>query len=148
VPVPSVLIVGSGAIGAALAAQAALLGWTARAVADLDETVAAVTAFTDADVLVLLDHGPEFDAALIAGLRGRGFIGALGSRRTQSARRERLIAAGVTEDEFARLYGPVGLDLGARTAAETAVSIVAQVIAVRGGRAGAALADSSVRIGG
>ena len=136
VPVPSVLIVGSGAIGAALAAQAALLGWTARAVADLDETVAAVAAFTDADVLVLLDHGPEFDAALIAGLRGRGFIGALGSRHTQSARRERLLAAGVTEDELARLYGPVGLDLGARTAAETAVSIVAQVIAVRGGRAG------------
>ena len=148
VPVPSVLIVGSGAIGAALAAQAALLGWTARAVADVDETVAAVTAFTDADVLVLLDHGPEFDAALIAGLRGRGFIGALGSRRTQSARRERLIAAGVTEDEFARLYGPVGLDLGARTPAETAVSIVAQVIAVRGGRAGVALAASTSRIGG
>ena len=148
VPVPSVLIVGSGAIGAALAAQAALLGWSARAVADLDETVAAVTAFTDADVLVLLDHGPEFDAALIAGLRGCGFIGALGSRHTQSARRERLIAAGVTDDEFARLYGPVGLDLGARTAAETAVSIVAQVIAVRGGRAGVALAASTSRIGG
>ena len=148
VPVPSVLIVGSGAIGAALADQAALLGWTSRAVTDLDETVAAVAAFTDADVLVLLDHGPEFDAALIAGLRGRGFIGALGSRRTQSARRERLLAAGVTEDEFGRLYGPVGLDLGARTAAETAVSIVAQVIAVRGGRAGAALAGSASRIGG
>ena len=84
-------------------------------------------------MLVLLDHGPEFDAALIAGLRGRGFIGALGSRHTQAARRERMLAAGVTEDELARLYGPVGLDLGARTAAETAVSIVAQVIAVRGG---------------
>jgi len=148
VPVPSVLIVGSGAIGAALAGQAALLGWTSRAVTDLDETVAAVAAFTDADVLVLLDHGPEFDAALIAGLRGRGFIGALGSRRTQSARRERLLAAGVTDEEFGRLYGPVGLDLGARTAAETAVSIVAQVIAVRGGRAGAPLAASASRIGG
>jgi xanthine dehydrogenase accessory factor len=148
VPVPTVLIVGSGAIGAALAAQAALLGWTSRVVADLDETVAAVAVFTDADVLVLLDHGPEFDAALIAGLRGRGFIGALGSRHTQAARRERMLAAGVTEDEFARLYGPVGLDLGARTAAETAVSIVAQVIAVRGGRAGAALAGSAGRIGG
>jgi xanthine dehydrogenase accessory factor len=59
-----------------------------------------------------------------------------------------MLAAGVTEDEFARLYGPVGLDLGARTAAETAVSIVAQVIAVRGGRAGAALAGSAGRIGG
>jgi xanthine dehydrogenase accessory factor len=117
-------------------------------VTDLDETVAAVAAFTDADVLVLLDHGPEFDAALIAGLRGRGFIGALGSRRTQSARRERLLAAGVTDEEFGRLYGPVGLDLGARTAAETVVSIVAQVIAVRGGRAGAPLAGSASRIGG
>lgn len=149
VPVPSVLIVGSGAIGTALADQAALLGWAARTVTDRDETVAAVTAFTDADVLVLLDHGPAFDAALITGLRGgRGFIGALGSRHTQAARRERLLAAGVTEVELARLYGPVGLDLGARTAAETAVSIVAQVIAVRGGRTGAALAASTSRIGG
>jgi xanthine dehydrogenase accessory factor len=148
VPVPSVLVVGAGAIGEALAAQAALLGWTSRSVADLDETVAAVAAFTDADVLVLLDHGPEFDAALITGLRGRGFIGALGSRRTQAARRERLLAAGLTEDEFARLYGPVGLDLGARTAAETAVSIVAQVIAARAGRTGEALAGSASRIGG
>ncbi len=148
VPVPSVLIVGAGAIGAALADQAALLGWTSRSVADLDETLAAVAAFTDADILVLLDHGPEFDAALIAGLRGRGFIGALGSRRTQAARRERLLAAGLTDNEFARLYGPVGLDLGARTPTETAVSIVAQVIAVRGARTGAALAGSASRIGG
>ncbi len=149
VPVPSVLVVGAGVIGTALAEQAALLGWTSRFVTDLDETVAAVAAFTDADVLVLLDHDPAFDAALIAGLRGeRGFIGALGSRHTQAERRERLLAAGLTHDELARLYGPVGLDLGARTAAETAVSIVAQVIAVRGGRAGAALAGSTSRIGG
>jgi xanthine dehydrogenase accessory factor len=149
VPVPSVVIVGAGSIGAALAEQAAVLGWTSRTVAELDETVAAVSAFTEADVLVLLDHAPSFDAALIAGLRaGRGFIGALGSRRTQSARRERLLAAGLTEAELARLHGPVGLDLGARTPAETAVSIVAQVIAVRGGRAGVALAAAPGRIGG
>ncbi len=149
VPRPSVLVVGSGAIGAALADQAALLGWTSRAVAGVEETTAAVEAFTDADVLVLIDHSPAFDAALIAGLRrGRGFIGALGSRHTQSARRERLTAAGLTDDELARLHGPVGLDLGARTPAETAVSIVAQVIAIRGGRAGSALAASGGRIGG
>jgi xanthine dehydrogenase accessory factor len=149
VPVPSVLIVGVGAIGAALADQAALLGWTARTVEDLDETVAAVAGFTEADVFVLLDHAPAFDAAIIEGLRsGRGFIGALGSRRTQAARRERLLAAGLTEAQMSRLYGPVGLDLGARTAAETAVSIVAQVIAVRGGRAGLALAEASGRIAG
>lgn len=149
VPVPSVVIVGAGSIGAALAEQAAVLGWTSRTVTELDETVAAVGAFTEADVLVLLDHAPSFDAALISGLRaGRGFIGALGSRRTQSARRERLFAAGLTEAELARLHGPVGLDLGARTPAETAVSIVAQVIAVRGGRAGVALAEAPGRIGG
>jgi xanthine dehydrogenase accessory factor len=100
-------------------------------------------------VLVLLDHARTFDVVLAEGLRrGRGFIGALGSRRTQSARRERLIAAGVTEEELGRLRGPVGLDLGARTPAETAVSIVAQVIAARSGRAGSALAGTEGRIGG
>ncbi|MCF7547827.1 XdhC family protein [Pseudonocardia sp. WMMC193] len=149
VPVPSVLVVGSGAIGEALLAQGALLGWTGRTVTELDEAVAAVEAFTDADVVVLLDHAPRFDAMLLAGLRhGRGFLGALGSRRTQAARRERLLAAGVTEDELAAIHGPVGLDLGARTPAETAVSIVAEVLAARSGRAPAALAASGGRIGG
>lgn len=149
VPQPSVLIVGSGAIGGALADQAALLGWTSRFETGLEATVAAVEAFSDVDVLVLLDHAPRFDAALIAGLRrGRGFIGALGARHTQAVRRDRLVAAGVTEDELARLHGPVGLDLGARTPAETAVSIVAQVIALRGGRAGTALTGVGGRIGG
>ncbi|MFB9381904.1 XdhC family protein [Pseudonocardia petroleophila] len=148
VPVPSVLVVGAGAIGDALAAQAALLGWTSRSESDLDATVAAVEAFTAADVLVLLDHDPAFDAALLAGLRhGRGFLGALGSRRTQAARRERLLASGVTEEELAAVHGPVGLDIGARTPAETAVSIVAQVVAARAGRGGTALAASPGRIG-
>ena len=148
VPVPTVLIVGAGAIGDALTAQAALLGWDARSESGLDATVAAVTAFSDADVLVLLDHDPAFDAALLAGLaHGRGFLGALGSRRTQAARRERLLGAGVTEEELAQVHGPVGLDIGARTPAETAVSIVAQVVAQRSGRAGAALAAAPGRIG-
>jgi xanthine dehydrogenase accessory factor len=149
VPVPSLLVVGGGAIGEALLAQGALLGWTGRTVAEPAEAVAAVEAFTDADVVVLLDHAPTFDAMLLAGIRhGRGFLGALGSRRTQAARRERLLAAGVTEAELAAIHGPVGLDLGARTPAETAVSIVAEVLAVRSGRAPAALAASGGRIGG
>jgi len=149
VPVPSVLLVGSGAIGDALLAQAQLLGWSGRWVTELDESLAAVERFTDADVLVLLDHAPKFDALLIAGARnGRGFLGALGSRHTQSARRERLIAAGLSDGELARVRGPVGLDLGSRTPAETAVSIVAEVIASRSGRAGAALAGAEGRIGG
>ncbi|MGI5131848.1 XdhC family protein [Pseudonocardia sp. CA-107938] len=148
VPVPTVLVVGSGAIGAALDGQAALLGWQVRHEPDVDAATAAVEAFGDADVLVLLDHAPAFDATLVEGLRrGRGFIGALGSRRTQAARWERLRAAGVTEDELARLHGPVGLDLGARTPAETAVSIVAQVIAARAGRSGQALVAAEGQIG-
>ncbi|WP_308259301.1 XdhC family protein [Pseudonocardia sp. H11422] len=149
VPVPSVLVVGSGSIGDALLAQAALLGWSGRRVTELDEARAAVADFSDTDVVVLLDHAPSFDAMLIDGVRrGRGFIGALGSRRTQAARRERLLGAGLTADEIDSIHGPVGLDLGARTPAETAVSIVAQVIAARSGRSASALVDAEGRIGG
>jgi xanthine dehydrogenase accessory factor len=148
VPVPSLLVVGAGAIADALEAQAGVLGWGYRRVAAIDETTAAVAAFTDADVLVLLDHDPGFDEALLAGLRGgHGFLGALGSRRTQAARRERLLAAGVGEADLARIHGPVGLDLGARTPAETAVSIVAEVIAVRSAREPAALSAGRGQIG-
>ncbi|MEJ8279362.1 XdhC family protein [Pseudonocardia spirodelae] len=149
VPVPSVLVVGEGALGAALHAQAGLLGWTARTVTTLPDARSAVADFTDADVLVLLDHDPGFDEVLREGLaHGRGFLGALGSRRTQAARRERLLAAGVTEADLEQVHGPVGLDLGARTPAETAVSIVAQVVALRAGRSASALAASTGRIGG
>ncbi|WP_296148283.1 MULTISPECIES: XdhC family protein [unclassified Pseudonocardia] len=149
VPVPTVVVVGAGAIGEALLAQAALLGWGGRTVAELDEARAVVAGFSDADVVVLLDHAPRFDALLVDGVRGgRGFIGALGSRRTQAARRGRLQAKGLTDAEIDSIHGPVGLDLGARTPAETAVSIVAQVIAARSGRAATALAASDSRIGG
>ena len=148
VPVPSLLVVGAGALGEALAAQAEVLGWGYRTTTTVAETTAAVQAFTDADVLVLLDHDPAFDEALLAGLRhGRGFLGALGSRRTQAARRERLLAAGITEDALAGVHGPVGLDLGARTPAETAVSVVAEVLAVRSGRDPDALSAKRGQIG-
>jgi len=148
VPVPTVLVVGSGAIGDALLAQATLLGWAGRRITELGAARGALAEFTEADVLVLLDHAGKFDELLVDGIRrGRGFLGALGSRRTQAARRSRLIAAGLTEAELAQLHGPVGLDLGARTPAETAVSIVAEVIAARSGRAAKALADIQGRIG-
>ena len=147
VPVPTMVIVGPGAIADALIAQAGLLGWVAGRADTVAEADAAVAAFTDADVLVLLDHDPAFDAVLRTGLEGRGFLGALGSRRTQAARRERLLAAGVTEDRLARIHGPVGLDLGARTPAETAVSIVGEVLAARSGRDPSALGMAAGPIG-
>ncbi len=147
VPTPTVVVVGGGAIADALAAQATVLGWSHRRADTVAEADAAVAAFTDADVLVLLDHDPAFDAVLRTGLAGRGFLGALGSRRTQSARRERLLDAGVTEDALHRIHGPVGLDLGARTPAETAVSVVAEVLAVRSGRDPSALGRAAGPIG-
>jgi xanthine dehydrogenase accessory factor len=149
VPVTTMLIVGRGAIRAALAAQCGLLGWAVRTETELEPAVVAVKDFTAADVLVLLDHGPAFDAVLVEQLRwGRGFCGALGSRHTQTARRARLQAAGITEEEFERLHGPVGLDLGATTPAETAVSVVSEVLAVRRGRSGGPLSAAPGRIGG
>jgi len=147
VPAPTVVTVGGGLLAEALAAQAALLGWSARNVSSVADAVAEVSAFGPADVLVLLDHDPAMDEVLRAGLaHGRGLLGALGSRRTQAARRERLLAAGVSAQDVARIHGPVGLDLGARSPAETAVSIVAEVIAARAGRTGAALRSTDVAI--
>lgn len=147
VPAPTVVTVGGGVLAAALAAQASLLGWAARDVSSVAEAVACVSDFGPADVLVLLDHDPAMDEVLRVGLaHGRGFLGALGSRRTQAARRERLLAAGVAPGDLDRVHGPVGLDLGARSPAETAVSIVAEVLATRSGRAGTALAATDVAI--
>jgi xanthine dehydrogenase accessory factor len=149
VPVTTMLIVGRGAIGTALAAQCALLGWAVRTETELEPAVVAAKEFTSVDVLVLLDHGPAFDAVLVELLRsGRGFCGALGSRHTQEVRRRRLLAAGITEPELARLHGPVGLDVGAARPAETAVSVVGEVLAVRRGRSGGPLATAAGRIGG
>jgi xanthine dehydrogenase accessory factor len=147
VPVPMMVTVGGGALAAALAAQAALLGWESRDVSGVEEAVSAVEAFGPSDVLVLLDHDPAMDAVLLAGLAGgRGFLGALGSRHTQAERRQRLHAAGCTDDDLYRIHGPVGLDLGARSPAEVAVSIVAEVIAARTGRHPAPLRTTAGRI--
>jgi xanthine dehydrogenase accessory factor len=98
--------------------------------------------------VVVLTHEERFDVpALIGALRSDAFyIGAIGSRRTQASRRERLLAEGLSEAELDRLSGPTGLDLGAETPAETAVSILAEILAVRAGRSGGRLREASGRI--
>jgi xanthine dehydrogenase accessory factor len=83
----------------------------------------------------VLSHDPKFDEpALHLALRSQAaYVGAIGSRKTQSARRERLREAGLTEDQIGRLHGPIGLDLGGRQPAETALAILAEMTAVRYG---------------
>jgi xanthine dehydrogenase accessory factor len=102
----------------------------------------------DATYVVVLTHDARFDEpALGPALRSSApYIGALGSRRAQDARRRRLLNAGYTEDEIARIRGPLGLDIGAVTPAETAVSILAEILAVRTGREGGALSQKAGRI--
>ena len=101
------------------------------------DAYAARTEFDSCDAVVLLSHDTRYDVPLLQhALASRAFyIGAMGSRRTQQRRLERLVAAGVSSDRLARLRAPVGLDLGGRTAHETAIAILAEIIAVRNGRA-------------
>jgi xanthine dehydrogenase accessory factor len=96
------------------------------------------------DAVLVFTHDPKFDQpALIAALdSGAGYIGALGSRRTHEARLERLRAAGVEEAQLERIAAPCGLDIGARTPPETAISILAEVVAKRTGRTGDRLSVS------
>jgi len=88
------------------------------------------------DAVCVLTHDPKFDVpAIVSALAtGVGYLGAMGSRRTTDARAERLREAGVDQDGIARVMGPIGLDIGARTPEETAVSICAEIIAMRTGR--------------
>jgi xanthine dehydrogenase accessory factor len=97
------------------------------------------------DAVCVLTHDHKFDVpALVAALGTRaGYIGAMGSRRTHDQRTARLRAEGVEEEQLARVHGPIGLDLGARTPEETAVAICAEIIALRTGRAAPSLRDTS-----
>jgi xanthine dehydrogenase accessory factor len=93
----------------------------------------------------VLTHEERLDVpALVAALGSDAFyVGAIGSRRTQGKRRERLLEAGLTEEQLDRLAGPAGLDLGGHTPGETAISILAEMLAVRAGRSGGRLVERS-----
>jgi xanthine dehydrogenase accessory factor len=95
------------------------------------------------DAVCVLTHDAKFDVpALVAALdTTAGYIGAMGSRRTHADRIERLRAAGVDEDGLGRIMAPIGLDIGARTPEETAISICAEIIALRTGRHAPSLRD-------
>lgn len=100
-----------------------------------DEALAALPLGPQTDI-VLLAHDPKYEtAALDVAFRSRAaYIGALGSRKISAERRERLRESGFSDEKVARLHGPVGLDIGAKSPAEIAISILAEIIAVRDGR--------------
>jgi xanthine dehydrogenase accessory factor len=95
------------------------------------------------DAVVVLTHDVKFDepAIVTALARGCRYVGAVGSRKTQDARRGRLLQRGVRAEDLDRLRGPIGLDLGGREPAETALAIMAEVIATRFGGSGAPLKE-------
>jgi len=166
-PPPRLVVVGAVDTAEALCRAAKALGWR-TAVADArarfatrerlpsaDEVVVgwpddayAKLGLAYGDAVVVLTHDEKFDVPAVAGALAAdvSYIGALGSRRAQEARRERLREAGVGEDELARVHGPCGLDVGAESPAETAVSILAEILAVRAGRSGGHLRDAKRRI--
>ena len=121
-------------------AEDIVVGWPAQAFERLG--------IDRATYIAVLTHDPKLDdAALQIALDSEApYIGAMGSRRAQARRRERLLAKGVTDEQLARVAAPIGLDLGGLTAEETALSIMAEVVAVRNGHEGGRLTNASGRI--
>jgi xanthine dehydrogenase accessory factor len=167
VPPPRLFVYGAADTAEALCAAAKLLGWR-TIVADArprfatperlpsadeilllwpDEALAQV-APDAATAVVVLTHDDKFDLPLVRGALATEafYLGWLGSRRNQARRRGLLLDEGVAEEELERLSGPAGLDLGAASPEETAVSILAEILAVRAGRSGGQLREASTRI--
>lgn len=96
------------------------------------------------DAVAVLSHDPKFDdpAISVALRRECRYVGAIGSRKTQRARRERLLGAGLDDSQLARLRGPIGLDLGGRQPAETALAIMSEIVAARYGASGGSLVQA------
>ncbi|MET9606237.1 XdhC family protein [Streptomyces sp. NPDC006512] len=141
---PHVVIGGGGELADVIGRQAALLGWESVVVHTAAEAGKVLADHRDAACLVLLSHEPDFDVPTLRTALSLGipYVGALGSRRTTARRREGLLAAGVGEDRLALVHGPIGLDLGAKTPAETALAICAEILGVLGGRGARGLRDS------
>lgn len=137
-PRTELMVVGEGAIASALTDAAALLGWTSAVTDDADVAVEHAGVLNGSDAVVVLSHDRATDvpalAAALAG--GAGYVGALGSRGTQAARRVGLLERGVSAADLDRIHGPAGLDIDAHTPAEIAVSIVAEILAARSGSSG------------
>ena len=171
-PAPRMLVFGAIDFAAAVARVGAFLGYHVT-VCDARPVFATATRFPAADevvvtwphkylaqeldagridrrtVICVLTHDPKFDVPVLERalrLPEVAYVGAMGSRRTHEDRLERLREAGVTEEELARLSSPIGLDLGARTPEETAVSIAAEIIAGRWGGSGDRLSATDGRI--
>jgi xanthine dehydrogenase accessory factor len=166
-PPPRLLVYGAVDTADALCAAAKLLGWTtivadARArfatrerlpnadeilVAWPEETLAQVRPDTSTAVIVLT-HDDKFDLPMLQGVLATDafYVGALGSRRNQQRRRELLREAGVADEDLERIAGPAGLDIGAESAAETALSMIAEMLAVRASRSGGPLKEAKTRI--
>jgi xanthine dehydrogenase accessory factor len=167
-PPPRLIIFGAVDFAAALCKMASATGWRAFVVdprarfaqparfPDAEEVVAAwpeeafhrLGGIDRATAIAVLTHDPKLDdAALVLALRSNaGYIGAMGSRRAQEKRRERLLAKGIEDTDMERISAPIGLDLGALTAEETALSIIGEIVAMRHGRNGGRLAHSQGRI--
>jgi xanthine dehydrogenase accessory factor len=167
-PPPRLIAFGAVDFAAALCRIASTVGWRAFVVdprarfaqaarfPDAEEVVAAwpeeafqrLGGIDRATAIAVLTHDPKLDdAALVLALRSdAGYIGAMGSRRAQAKRRERLLAKGIDESDLERICAPIGLDLGALTAEETALSIIGEIVAMRHGRSGGRLAHASGRI--
>lgn len=162
-PAPRMAIFGAVDFSAALSRAGKLLGFHVTIV-DAREVFATRKRFPDADevvvdwphrwlasqqvdsraVICVLTHDPKFDVpALKEAVATRAaYIGAMGSRRTHEDRTIRLKEAGLTDEEIARIQSPIGLDLGARTPEETAISIAAEIVQHRWGGSGRKLAQS------
>ncbi|MBA3311085.1 MAG: XdhC family protein, partial [Nocardioidaceae bacterium] len=168
-PKPRMLVFGAIDFAAAVARVGSFLGYHVT-VCDARPVFATASRFPEADevvvswphkyladevgagrvdgraVICVLTHDPKFDVPLLEvalRLPDVAYVGAMGSRRTHDDRMERLREAGLSDEELTRLSSPIGLDLGARTPEETAVSIAAEIIALRWGGKGDRLAGVS-----